>query len=240
MAVLIDFHSHILPCIDDGSNSCRESLLMLQEEKRQGVETVVATPHFYPHNDRPERFAARRQKALEELRKHTEGINDLPLIVPAAEVYYFNGIGSWQGLEELCIEGTNHILVEMPFCRWSEKMYLELEAIRKNLGLVPIVAHIERYINIFTAKRVLGELKATGAVIQANGELFCDSKRQALALKMLKNGDINILGSDCHNMHNRAPNLEKAEKIILSKLGQGAIDGINLTGKNILAEHINI
>ena len=57
---MIDLHSHILPGVDDGSESVEMSCAMLNELQKQGVETVVATPHFYPQQDTPERFLRRR------------------------------------------------------------------------------------------------------------------------------------------------------------------------------------
>ena len=56
----VDFHSHILPGVDDGSRSVEESLEMLRAVARQGIGTVVATPPFYANHDTPERFLRRR------------------------------------------------------------------------------------------------------------------------------------------------------------------------------------
>jgi len=126
MAVRIDFHTHILPAVDDGSKSVEESLEMLAMEREQGVETVVLTPHFYPQSDRPHRFLDRRQRAFEKLMA-AGGAEQLPRFRLGAEVYYFNGIGSWEGLKDLAIEGTKYVLIEMPFTKWTGRMYDELE-----------------------------------------------------------------------------------------------------------------
>ena len=67
MRYFTDFHSHILPEIDDGSSSVEESLAMLQAERDQGIQSVVATPHFYAHHDSPERFLKRRAAARQRL-----------------------------------------------------------------------------------------------------------------------------------------------------------------------------
>jgi len=72
--MLVDFHSHILPGVDDGSASIEESLKMLQAEAGQGITHVVATPHFYPRYDDPERFLERRNAASEALQQLTRGI----------------------------------------------------------------------------------------------------------------------------------------------------------------------
>ena len=56
MEGIIDFHSHILPGIDDGSADPEESLELLRRSARQGIRKMVATPHFYPRYDSPEKF----------------------------------------------------------------------------------------------------------------------------------------------------------------------------------------
>ena len=67
MTHLTDFHSHILPGVDDGSTSVEESIAMLRMLSRQGVSHVVATPHFYPNYDDPEQFLRRRKDVYEDL-----------------------------------------------------------------------------------------------------------------------------------------------------------------------------
>ncbi|MBQ8395535.1 MAG: capsular polysaccharide biosynthesis protein, partial [Oscillospiraceae bacterium] len=67
MSKIIDFHTHVLPKIDDGSSSLKESIGMLRLEAEQGIETVVATPHFYANHDSPEAFLERRKMAQERL-----------------------------------------------------------------------------------------------------------------------------------------------------------------------------
>ena len=234
MGVKFDFHTHILPDIDDGSKSVDESLQMLAMEKEMGVDTVVLTPHFYPQSDQPHSFLARRQRAFEKLTEAAAVKDNLPQLKLGAEVYYFNGIGNWEGLKDFAIEGTNYVLIEMPFSSWTDRMYDELDSIYHNLGLVPVVAHIERYINIFTANKVLNQLAELKVVVQSNAEFFIDKKSRKLALKMLKDSDINILGTDCHNLTDRKPNLSQAEEIICAKLGGQIIDKINLTAEKIL------
>ena len=103
MSGLIDFHSHILPGIDDGSKALEMSIQMLRMEAQQGIGHVVATPHFYPQYDTPERFLRRRAAAeialREEMQKHT----DLPALSVGAEVYYFSGISDSEGISESLI-----------------------------------------------------------------------------------------------------------------------------------------
>jgi len=233
----IDFHTHILPGIDDGSSDVAESIQLLTELSRQGVEIVVASPHFYPQEDRPERFLARRQEAYNQLISNISDNDRFPQIILGAEVYYFNNISDWEGLEKMCIGDTRYILLEMPMEKWTDRMYDEIDNIYRKQNIIPIIAHLDRYINIFNANSVVSRLEDMNVVVQANCSFFTDKKSCRLALKLLKKNVINILGSDCHNVTSRRPNLKPAEEIIVQKLGQEYIDYINKTGENILSKY---
>lgn len=235
---VVDFHTHILPAIDDGSSSVEESIALLKEEKEQGIDVVVVTPHFYPQNDRPERFLARRKKAYDALMEKIGSDDNLPQIIQGAEVYYFKGIGQWGGLRDFAIENTNYILLEMPMTKWTDRMYDDIADICRSQGLIPIIAHLDRYINIFNVKGITAKLEELNVVIQANASFFTNKSTRKLALKLLKKYGINILGSDCHNMETRKPNLREAVDIIVNQLGENYIEQINLAENKILSELI--
>ena len=232
---VVDFHTHILPGIDDGSSSVEESLAMLQMEKEQGASLVVATPHFYPQNDRPEKFLQRRKAAFEQLTEKISPDDKIPQIILGAEVYYFKGIGQWEGLRDFAIENTNYLLLEMPMVKWDSRMYDDIYDIYRSQGLVPIIAHLDRYINIFNVKGVVDNLSELPVAIQANAGFFLDKSSKRLALKLLKNNVINIIGTDCHNIQSRKPNLKAALETIEQQLGEEYIKRINLAGEKILS-----
>ena len=232
---VVDFHTHILPGIDDGSSSVEESLAMLQMEKEQGASLVVATPHFYPQNDRPEKFLQRRKAAFEQLTEKISPDDKLPQIILGAEVYYFKGLGQWEGLRDFAIENTNYLLLEMPMVKWDSRMYDDIYDIYRSQGLVPIIAHLDRYINIFNVKGVVDNLSELPVAIQANAGFFLDKSSKRLALKLLKNNVINIIGTDCHNIQSRKPNLKAALETIEQQLGEEYIKRINLAGEKILS-----
>lgn len=66
---MIDFHSHVLPGIDDGSDCVEESLEMLHTAKNQGVSTMLATPHFYAQDVSVDHFLEKRKKAYDTLKR---------------------------------------------------------------------------------------------------------------------------------------------------------------------------
>lgn len=226
METLIDFHSHVLPGVDDGSPSVEVSIAMLRKEAEQGIRHVVATPHFYPASDSPERFLERRRQAELRLREEMEKHTGLPELHIGAEVYYFSGISHSDMISGLTIGKKGCILIEMPYAHWSKRMYQELEDIYTRQGLTPIIAHVDRYIRPFHTQKIPQTLERLPVIIQANASFFLQSGTRRMALRMLRQGQIQLIGSDCHNLKDRSPNLSGAVELIRSKLGQDAIDGI--------------
>lgn len=229
-----DFHSHILPGIDDGSQSTAESLAMLRALSEQGISRVMATPHFYPHSDNPDAFLKRRAAAMNALRQAMEGETGLPAIELGAEVYYFPGISDCEILPQLTIGGKRCILIEMPPAPWTEKMYRELEGIYTKQRLQPILAHIDRYIRPFRTFGIPKRLEDMPVLVQANASFFLSRSTASMAVRMLREGRIHLLGSDCHNMTDRAPDLGAAAEVIRNRCGLGALRKIEQQENAIL------
>lgn len=234
MSMISDFHSHILPGIDDGSASPAESAALLRLEAEQGVKLVAATPHFYAHRDRIEDFLARRAKASERLQPVLAEDAALPEIRLGAEVYYFRGISQTDALRQLTLEGTDCVLIEMPLAPWTDSMYRELAQIPDNLGLTPIIAHVDRYIAPFAAHGIPQRLARLPVLVQANAAFFLRRSTAAMALRMLRREQIHLLGSDCHNLTSRRPNLGDAAAVIERRLGSSALDWIRENQREIL------
>ncbi len=225
--MVVDFHSHILPQIDDGSRSLEESIQLLALEAQQGIGHVIATPHFYGHRDDPEKFLARRAKAESRLRIEMAMADGLPQVSLGAEVYFFPGISNCDALSALTLAGTNYILVEMPMDTWTDRMYQELEGIWAQQGLTPIIAHIDRYIGPFSTRGIPERLEELPVLVQANASFFLQRTTSRMALRMLREDRIHLLGSDCHNLAKRPPKLGDALTVIRKHLGQEVITRIN-------------
>ena len=140
---MIDIHSHILPGIDDGSKNLRMSLGLIDMLIDQGIDTVAATPHFYADRVSVEKFLSRRQRAYESLAEALENTPKAPKILLGAEVAYYSGISSLEGLDSLCIGDSSTLLLEMPLSAWSEYMISEVLNISCS-GITVVIAHIER------------------------------------------------------------------------------------------------
>ena len=226
MTEIVDFHSHILPGIDDGSRSVEESIAMLQMEAEQGITHVVATPHFYPQHDNPESFLRRRAAAEALLREQMQKHPGLPKLSVGAEVYYFPGISHSEAIQGLTIDKKRCMLLEMPGVPWTRSMYQELEDLHTKQGLIPIIAHVDRYISRFHTHGIPKRLAQLPVIVQANAEFFLQKSTASMALRMLKQNQFHLLGSDCHNLSSRKPELGEVLGRIRDRLGDEAMDEI--------------
>lgn len=231
---MIDIHSHVLPNIDDGSKSLEMSLQMLKESYSQGVDTVVATPHFYIKYDTIESFLKNREKAFNCLMDFIKMENNLPSIYLGAEVYYFNGISKIENIEKLCINNSKYLLLEMPFNKWNERVFQEVEDLIYNRRLKPVIAHIERFVSFQKGTNNIERLLSMNVIAQMNGEYLISFFSKGRALKWIDNGVVKLLGSDMHNIESRPQNLGRACDIITKKLGSSAIDEIIGISKEII------
>lgn len=211
---MVDFHSHILPEMDDGADSVETSLAMLRESSRQGVDLICATPHFYADEEDPKSFLQRRSEAYSRLREAMGDGKGYPDILLGAEVLYFPGISVAEEMRELCLEGTFFLLVEPPMLPWSEAMLDEIEACVSSLRCIPVIAHIDRYMRLLNAPELLNRVAGRKMLIQANAAFFLHRQSRAAALDSLRDGRIHFLGTDCHDLFDRPPNLEAALDVI--------------------------
>lgn len=231
---MIDFHTHLLPGIDDGSQCLADTIEMATEEKRQGTCHIIATPHFYASRNSLDAFLAKRNASYD---KTVAGLSDrpqYPTITMGAEVYYFAKMGKAEMLPRLCIGNTSCLLLEMPFCQWTQEMADDIRTIISKRKITVILAHLERYIKFQKNKEPWEEILSLPVVIQLNGEAFLDWRRRRFALKMVESGRDILLGSDCHNMTDRKPNLMEARAYIRKKLGEAPLNRIDALGEAIL------
>lgn len=256
---VIDFHTHILPGIDDGSRNSQESLGLWKVENQQNVDCIVATPHFYADNFSVEEFLMRRDESVQKLREAmAQSTSPMPKTLVShvgAEVYFFPGMGKAEKLNKLCIKpvslnvqeagtaGTDPegetasdlILIEMPFVQWNNEVYSELEDVLERQELRVVLAHVERYPQFQKDDHIWNKVMRLPVTIQINGGSFLKSRaRRKLCLELLKTKDRVVLGSDCHNLSSRLPNLEEARKVIAKKLGQDRLALIDKTASVLL------
>lgn len=228
---MIDIHSHILPGVDDGAKTPEESVALLKEMKRQGVTTVIATPHFYCSKDTPESFLQRRQEAFEKIPYDPE---QMPKILLGAEVSYFDRISHSDRLDLLQLGDSKLLLVEMPFRAWTDQMVEEICDLSTRAGVAPVLAHIDRYRGKGQLPAYIKYLRESDVLFQCGTEPFLQRSSSRWALKLLRKGDVHFLGSDAHNLTARPPQMAQAAQVIREKLGKETLDRLTAFSAEML------
>lgn len=232
---MVDFHSHILPEIDDGARDVSESLDMVEESKAQGVDIIVATPHFYADEDDPISFVQRRQEAYNKLIAAMRYNSDeYPKIFLGSEILYFPGMSDCDELSLLKIEKSDVILIEPPMLPWSDFILDEIESVGRNLRCIPVIAHIDRYMQILGDYNLIDKLSGRKVLVQCNASFFMKPHMKAYAAEYISDSRVHLIGSDCHNMSNRAPNMLFAQQEAYSWGLKDEFDRLGKNARNIL------
>lgn len=228
---MIDWHSHVLPQMDDGSQSAEESSALLRMLSAQGVDVVIATPHYYAEKEGLCDFLMRRERSVRILSDRLS--QETPRILLGAEVRYYSGISAMENIRALCIEGTSLLLLEMPFARWTEYTVREVLKLSHHQGITVVLAHIERYLSL-QDKSVWKRLEDSGVFMQMNAGCFLRFSTKKRALRLLKNGKVQFIGSDCHDRMSRPPRIGSACEVISKRLGERFLHQMNEYGKSFL------
>ncbi len=232
---ICDFHGHFLPGMDDGSRSVEESLKMLQLTREQGIGNLFATPHYYS-NETVDAFLARRQASWQQLAAALEKEKkSYPQITLGAEVAYRQGIGNAENLEKLCLGKSRYLLLELPFGPWNSMIFRDISAIANVRGIIPVIAHVERYMSMQPTK-MLQRLWEQDVLFQMNAESRLTWYTRGKAKKLLAQGAVHLLGSDCHNLTSRKPNLGPALDYLLKSKMYRVLDNMEQLGQEILSE----
>jgi len=197
---MIDFHSHILNGIDDGSKTLEESIKILKEEVEFGVTDVVLTPHYIKDS----KYNANNKKKEELFKKLKREVKKEKINIKlylGNEIYIDEGIPKLLSNKIKTINNTKYVLVELPLnheCLMLDEVLNELTC----NNLKPIIAHPERYTCYQGNYAFFANLIENGCILQGNiGSL--DGKYGKNAKKMLKNllkrDMITVIGTDVHH-----------------------------------------
>ncbi len=218
---MIDFHSHILPNIDDGAENVKVSLDMLSESYSQGVRTVVATPHCYIANEYDiDVFLEKREQSYNTLKIAMAADNrKFPEIVLGCEIQVSKNVHHFDKLRPLCIENTDYILIEMPYGRWNEDCYDYLYELTLK-GMRPIMAHIERFIG---KKKEFYNLYSLDLLYQVNADSFISPLMRKYLPDLFEKGTLQLIGSDMHNTTRRSTHMKGAIERIIKGYGRDRV-----------------
>lgn len=188
---MVDFHSHILPGVDHGSKSLEVSLAQLELASKYGVKKIISTSHFYPHKHTVESFLSSRDNAFSELRSKMSAHH--PQIRLAAEVLMCDGIERLEGLERLCLEGTDFLFLEIPGNDFSSSLVDSVRRIHEKGIAKVILVHPERY-----SSEIIEDFLRVGVKLQINADAFNKFFIPVRIKSWLKREKVVAIGSDIH------------------------------------------
>lgn len=228
---MIDFHTHIIPSVDDGAKTVDISCEMLRMLSQQGVDTVVLTPHYYSHREPIGDFLERRNEAFRKLSTSTA---DIPVSLRlGAEVYFSDYLFNNRDLSALCIDNTKTMLLELPYGKPVQRPLLEkIERFVVEYDVIPVIAHIERYPELIKSKTMMDVLLDAGCVLQVNLSSFTAFGKRRL-LSLAQKGYIGAVGTDCHNLDSRPPDYKSGCRRI-KNFSAEVFDDVQSTMKSLL------
>lgn len=226
----VDIHSHLIPNIDDGSQSMEQSMEMVNALIHLGFKKVITTPHIHPnYPNRPEVILAGLEALQKEVSKQKLNIE----IEAAAEYYVDESFYKKVKDKGLILSfGGRHVLIETAFINkpvFFESVIFDLKA----SGYIPVLAHPERYKYLEGSIEWLQELKSVGVLLQVTlGSLggYYGSIPERIGKLLLKNEMVDFLGSDLH----RSSHVEYLKKGLEAKYTQQYLRGNNLKNSLLL------
>ena len=231
---MIDFHSHILPNIDDGSRSIEETFNLIKEAKEVGFEGIVLTSHYiegYYETDVPERDVW--VNAIKE-NLNTKGID--------IDLYLGNEIYISENMMDLLINNkastinnTCYVLFEMPLNVEPMDLYNVIYSLQEN-KLIPVLAHPERYKFVQKEPELIYDLIEKGVLMQANyGSILGQygENAQMIVRKFFENNMIHFLGSDVHRQNTIYKNIPRALEAISEIIGEEKLRELTTTNPKL-------
>ena len=226
MNQFVDIHCHILPGVDDGSQTPEETKAMLQKAWDEGIQIMVATPHYHKQRGKNDIELIKKQLLL--TRKLAKEVHPKMQICLGMEIYY------GEDVPELLKEGrvvsirkSRYILVE--FSPGDEFQYI-LNAVRKlqMSGHTVIIAHIERY-NCLRKDISNAECYGNGSYLQGeHGQHYRSYGRSVKKFlrEALKAHLVQLVGTDAHGSERRTPKMQEAYKEVVKRCGEEYADQI--------------
>ena len=222
---MIDLHCHILPGVDDGSDSPDTSCRMAAQAARSGVSRIVATPHRGSDPARERGRAEGFRRALRRLQDELDRWSIPIRLLPGSEVLLSGRTEDIPDRAELLtLNDTQYLLVEFYFDASSASMDRRLSRVEQ-AGLIPVIAHPERYFCVQENPAVAGSWAERGYLLQVNkGSLLGELGEGAYltASLLLRRGLAAAIASDAHDLASRAPNLGPARTALERMCGAAA------------------
>jgi protein-tyrosine phosphatase len=212
----VDCHSHVVPSGDDGAATVDEGLELCNVAAEAGTGILFATPHVWPHLPMTESRERSVRRAFEQLRGRATLDLRLGFELTPAPPLLREDPGRY------ALEGTRHVLVEVPFSGPEHELTALAEHI-EDAGLVPLIAHPERTEAVRARPELAHEL-ADRWPLQVNATSIIGRhgvEAEELAWRLLEAGDVAVVASDGHRL-TRPARIDEAYELVSSRMGEEA------------------
>ncbi|WP_307591772.1 tyrosine-protein phosphatase [Paenibacillus wynnii] len=222
---MIDIHCHILPFMDDGASDWEAALVMAREAERDGITTIIATPHHA--NGQYMNPAPNIGQAVKLFNEKLRQSDSSLLVLPGQEIRIYGDL--LNDLEKgtlLSLADSRYILLEMP----SSRVPRNMEEVCHELiiqGFVPVIAHPERNAEIASDPSRLERLIEQGSIGQVTAQSVAGvfgSKLQKLSLELCRRKLIHVVASDAHDSVHRPFGLSEAYRTLEKMMGKETCD----------------
>ncbi len=238
---MIDFHSHILPNIDDGSRSIEETIELIEEAQDAGFNEIICTSHYlenYYETNVPE-----REVWIRAIRENLQIKNKAIKLHLGSEIHLSDNIISLLAEGKAStINNTSYVLFELPLNTEPMNLYGSIYEMTQN-KLVPILAHPERYTFVQQDPELIYDLIQKGVYMQLNYASITGhygAKAQLMAEKMLENNMIHFLGSDVHRHHTIYPQIPNIINKITDIVGKNKVEELTTTNPELVLKNKRI
>ena len=227
MNQFVDIHCHILPGVDDGSQSPEETKAMLEKAWDEGIQIMVATPHYHKQRGKNDIDLIKKQLLL--TRKLAKEVHPKMQICLGMEIYYGEDVPELLKTgKAVSIRKSRYILVE--FSPGDDFQYI-LNAVRKlqMSGHTVIIAHIERYNCLREDISNVEYLREMGAYLQVNAGSITGSYGRSVKKflrEVLKAHLVQLVGTDAHGPEKWSPKMQEAYKEVVKRCGEEYADQI--------------
>ena len=215
---MTDLHCHILPGMDDGAKDTAVSLELLHREYEDGVRNIAFTSHFNSERTTVEAFTAKRQAAFEQLTAALEGQPMQFDFKLGAEVFFSPGLCELD-TRALCMGDTAYLLLEFPTTHKPHFIRQTLYNLQQQ-GIVPLIAHIERYPYVLEDPTLLYDWVAAGAYAQINAGALLEPKLCKKLCKFIQWGLVHVISTDTHSPDKRPPRMAQGVQQLEKLLGK--------------------
>jgi len=205
---MIDLHVHLLPGVDDGPSTWDEAVAMVRMAAAEGVTAMAATSHMVPGGVYPN-TRERLLTLVAELQRRVAESGIEMEIYPGAEVYMTADVAELAARSELLTycDAGRYMLLEMPTSEIPPYAVQVIDDLRLQ-GIIPIIAHPERNLDIISEPSRAAELVERGALLQVTASsLKAVQPVRAATRFLLRHGLVHFLASDAHGAYNRRPRL---------------------------------